>query len=153
FNTIRPQKRFSIINYDKLMKENSFLHEYPIMQNDESKGKGATLKSMIQRRALNNILVGDVMITTEKVTHDQINNPLEHALLVLVKSGYSAVPVLDASYRLVGTIGKTVILNQTLGMERFEIEKLSSIKVEEVMHQDIPTLAKDDRFLDGLNMV
>src|SRR5699024_4190500 len=153
FNTISRQNCFSIINYDKLMKENSFLQDYPIMQNDDSKGKGAILMSMIQSRALTDILVGDLMIPSEKVAHVQINNPLEHALLVLVKSGYSAVPVLDASYRLVGTIGKTVILNQRLGMERFEIEKLYSIKVEEVMHQDIPTLAKDDRFLDGLNMV
>jgi len=109
--------------------------------------------SMTHSRALTDILIADLMIPSEKVAHVQINNPLEHALLVLVKSGYSAVPVLDASYKLVGTIGKTAILNQTLGMERFEIEKLSSIRVDEVMHRDIPSLAKEDPFLAGLKTV
>jgi len=66
--------------------------------------------SMLQQgKQLTDIFVSDLMISSEKVAHVQINNPLEHALLVLVKSGYSAVPVLDASSKLVGTIGKTII--------------------------------------------
>ncbi len=43
------------------------------------------------------ILVKDLMISSEKVAHVQIGNSLEHALLVLVKSGYSAIPVLYAN--------------------------------------------------------
>lgn len=110
--------------------------------------------SMLQQgKQLTHILVSDLMISSEKVAHVQINNPLEHALLVLVKSGYSAVPVLDASSKLVGTIGKTVILNQILGLERFEVEKLSHMTVQEVMKADIPLLTKDDTFTDGLKEV
>lgn len=99
--------------------------------------------SMLQEdRRLSDISVGDLMISSEKVAHVQVNNPLEHALLVLVKSGYSAVPVLDTSYKLVGIISKTAILNQILGMERFEIEKLSELKVKEAMNDNLLTLKK-----------
>jgi len=102
-------------------------------------------------RRLSDISVGDLMISSEKVAHVQVNNPLEHALLVLVKSGYSAVPVLDTSYKLVGIISKTAILNQILGMERFEIEKLSELKVKEAMNDNLLTLKKENNLLDGLN--
>lgn len=107
----------------------------------------------IQDKQLDDISVNELLIPSEKVAHVQLNNPLEHALLVLVKSGYSAVPVLDASYKLVGIIGKTAILNQILGLERFEIEKLSEMKVKEVMKSDIPTLTRENTLLDGLNAV
>ncbi|HLR14233.1 MAG TPA: cyclic-di-AMP-binding protein CbpB [Bacillota bacterium] len=108
---------------------------------------------MQEGKKLTDISVADLMISSEKVAHVQINNPLEHALLVLVKSGYSAVPVLDSSYKLVGTVGKTVILNQILGMERFEVERLSDMRVEEVMKTDISRLQKNHSFTDGLKAV
>lgn len=107
--------------------------------------------STMQERDIQNILVEELMIPSEKVAHVQLNNPVEHALLVLVKSGYAAVPVLDASYKLVGIIGKTVILNETLGLERFEIEKLSELRVQDIMKSDIPRLTKKDTLIDGLN--
>ncbi|ALX47324.1 cyclic-di-AMP-binding protein CbpB [Lentibacillus amyloliquefaciens] len=109
--------------------------------------------SATQDKKLTDIVVEDLMISSEKVAHVQVNNPLEHALLILVKSGYSAVPVLDSSYKLVGTIGKTRILNTVLGLERFEMEKLSDIKVEEAMNPDIPALSKTDSFMEGLKVV
>jgi predicted transcriptional regulator len=118
--------------------------------------KGAFELSMIQDQGnmqLTEVLVGDLMISSEKVAHVQINNPLEHALLVLVKSGYSAVPVLDSTYKLVGTIGKTIILNQILGLERFEFEKLSTMRVQEVLNEDIPCLTKEATLMEGLNAV
>ncbi|MEI3598839.1 MULTISPECIES: cyclic-di-AMP-binding protein CbpB [unclassified Oceanobacillus] len=107
--------------------------------------------STMQERELQNILVEELMISSEKVAHVQLNNPLEHALLVLVKSGYAAVPVLDSSYKLVGIVGKTVILNEILGLERFEIENLSEMRVEEVMNSDIPCLTRKNNLVDGLN--
>lgn len=109
--------------------------------------------SVLHDEQLINISVGELMISSEKVAHVQVNNPLEHALLVLVKSGYSAVPVLDPTYKLVGIIGKTPILNEILGMERFEIEKLSDMRVKEVMQTEIPVLSKESSFMDGLNAV
>lgn len=109
--------------------------------------------SLTQDRHLTDITVADMMISSEKVAHVQVNNPLEHALLVLVKSGYAAVPVLDSTYKLVGTIGKTVILNQTLGLERFETEILSEMRVEELMQTDRPVVSKTSSFKEGLNAV
>lgn len=109
--------------------------------------------STLKDKQLTDIIVDELLISSDKVAHVQLNNPLEHALLVLVKSGYSAVPVLDSSYKFVGTIGKTVILNQILGLERFEFEKLSTMRVEEVMNKEIPCLGKNDTFLDALKAV
>lgn len=112
------------------------------------------MMSMIrENKYLLDILVSDLMVSADKVAHVQLNNPLEHALLVLVKSGYSAVPVLDTDYKLVGTICKTVILDQILGLERFETENLSDMRVYEVMTSDIPRLDKSDDFMDGLKAV
>jgi CBS domain containing-hemolysin-like protein len=108
---------------------------------------------MLQDKKLTDINVGDLMIPSEKVAHVQLNNPLEHALLVLIKSGYSAVPVLDTSFKLVGTIGKTAILNQIIGLERFEFEKLSDSFVHEIMDRDIARLMKEDSFKKGLKTV
>src|SRR5699024_10316288 len=109
--------------------------------------------STTQERQIQEILIEELMISSEKVAHVQLNNPLEHALLVLVKSGYAAVPVLDSSYKLAGIIGKTVILNEILGLERFEIEKLSDMRVEEVMNRDIPRVTKNENLVGGLNAV
>lgn len=106
-----------------------------------------------EEKQLTDILVDDLMIPAEKVAHVQLNNPLEHALLVLVKSGYSAVPVLDQDYKLVGMIGKTIILDQILGLERFETEILSNKQVKEVMRDDIHILTRKDNFLSGLKAV
>lgn len=102
---------------------------------------------------LTDVRISDLMIDSELVAHVQVNNPLEHALLVLVKSGYSAVPVLDEKFKLVGTISKTAILNEMLGLERFEVEKLANFIVRDVMKTDIPKLKKEDRLIDGLKAV
>lgn len=104
-------------------------------------------------KLLTNVRVADLMIPAEKVAHVQQNNYLDHALLVLVKAGYSAVPVLDEKYKLVGVISKTVIINQVLGLERFEVENLSHIKVHEAMKTDMVNLKGNDSFLEGLKTV
>ncbi|WP_010096827.1 cyclic-di-AMP-binding protein CbpB [Ornithinibacillus scapharcae] len=106
--------------------------------------------SLLQDKELATLTIEDVMIPSEKVAHVQVNNPLEHALLVLVKSGYSAVPVLDPAYRLVGTIGKTRILNEILGLEQFEIQRLSELQVKDVMVTDIPRLRREESVIEGL---
>lgn len=106
-----------------------------------------------ENREIDTIKVNQMMISSEKVAHVQLNNPLEHALLVLVKSGYSAVPVLDSEYKLVGSISKTVILDQILGLERFEVERLSEMKVSDVMDRDEVSIKETASFMDGLNSV
>ena len=64
-----------------------------------------------------------LMIPSEKVAHVQVGNSLEHALLVLTKSGYTAIPVLDPHYKLHGLISTPIIMESILGLERIEYEK------------------------------
>ncbi len=109
--------------------------------------------SSVLKRTLTDLTVADLMIPAEKVAHVQEGNPIEHALLVLVESGYSSVPVLDLDYKFKGTIAKTPILKSIMGIERFEMEKLSETKVEAVMQKDQPTLMKDTEFLTSLKIV
>ena len=101
---------------------------------------------------LEDIIIADLMISSEKVAHVQLNNPLEHALLVLIGSGYFAVPVLDDSNKLAGSISKTVILDQILGNDRYEVERLSELRVHEVM-DDLVSVSEDASFIDGLKAV
>ncbi len=101
---------------------------------------------------LEEIIVADLMISSEKVAHVQVNNPLEHALLVLIGSGYFAVPVLDESNKLAGSISKTVILDQILGNDGYEVERLSQLKVHEVM-DDLVSVSENAPFISGLKAV
>src|SRR5690625_2955711 len=103
-------------------------------------------------KQLEEIMVSDLMIPAEKVAHVQLNNPLEHALLVLIGSGYFAVPVLDESNKLAGSISKTVILDQILGNDGYEVERLSQLKVHEVM-DDLVSVSQNVSFIEGLKAV
>lgn len=97
--------------------------------------------------------IKDLMISSERVAHVQIGNNLEHALLVLTKSGYTAIPVLDPHYKLHGLISTSIIMEAILGLERIEYEKLEKKRVEEVMNTDIPHLKIDasiDAYLELL---
>jgi predicted transcriptional regulator len=94
----------------------------------------------------------ELIIPGERVAHVQLGNPIEHALLVLIKSGYSAIPVLGPNFKLHGLISKSMILDSILGIERIEFEKLSDYKVEDVMNKDIPTLKNTDMFVKGLSL-
>ncbi|UOR13920.1 cyclic-di-AMP-binding protein CbpB [Halobacillus amylolyticus] len=105
----------------------------------------------VQSKKLEIPLVEELMIPAEKVAHVQIGNPLDHALLVLVKSGYSAVPVVDPMYKFQGVISKTIILEETLGMEQFELNRLNDMSVGEVVDTDVPCLKQTHTMIDALH--
>ncbi|MBY0097708.1 cyclic-di-AMP-binding protein CbpB [Mesobacillus maritimus] len=84
------------------------------------------------------VYIKDLIIPSERVAHVQVGNSLEHALLVLTRSGYTAIPVLDPQYRLHGLISTPIIMDSILGLERIEFELLEQRKVEEVMNKKIP---------------
>lgn len=94
-----------------------------------------------------------LMIPSEKVAHVQVGNSLEHALLVLTKSGYSAIPVLDPLYKLHGLISTPIIMESILGLERIEYEKLETTRVEEVMNKQIPHVKIDAIFQDMMQLL
>ncbi|MCL6585707.1 MAG: CBS domain-containing protein [Anoxybacillus sp.] len=97
--------------------------------------------------------VAQFLIPSDKVAHVQVGNFLDHALLVLTKTGYSAIPVLDTSYKLHGLISMTAIMDAILGLERIEFERLETMKVEQVMNKDIPRLLVNDHVMKGIELV
>lgn len=97
--------------------------------------------------------VKDLLIPSERVAHVQVANNLEHALLVLTKSGYTAIPVLDPSYKLHGLISTPVILDSILGLQRIEFEQLEYKKVSEIMNINIPRLRTEDKMKKGLELL
>lgn len=94
--------------------------------------------------------INELIIPHEKVAHVHKNNPLNHALLVLIKSGYTAIPVLDHENKIQGQISKAQILDSILGLERIEMERLNEYVVEDVADPDIPTLQTDSTFGEAL---
>ncbi|ALC80887.1 MULTISPECIES: cyclic-di-AMP-binding protein CbpB [Bacillus] len=107
----------------------------------------------LQSEELLHKTIENFMIESDKVAHVQIGNNLEHALLVLTKTGYTAIPVLDPMYRLHGLIGTNMIMDKIIGLKRIEYEKLDQIPVEQAMKTDIPRLKINDPLLKGLGMV
>ncbi|WAA13227.1 cyclic-di-AMP-binding protein CbpB [Fervidibacillus halotolerans] len=107
----------------------------------------------LQKDVLMEKRIGDLLVPSERVAHVQIGNNLEHALLVLTKSGYTAIPVLDPKYKLHGLISSPLILDSILGIERIEFEKLENIPVEQVMKKDIPKLHVNDSLNKGLKLL
>ncbi|AMQ07395.1 cyclic-di-AMP-binding protein CbpB [Sporosarcina psychrophila] len=97
--------------------------------------------------------IADFIISSEKVAHVQVGNNAEHALLVLTKTGYSAIPVLDAKYRLKGLLSMGMITDSILGLERIEYERLDDLKVDEIMQTDLPSIKTTDRFQKGLDLL
>ncbi|NIK13329.1 cyclic-di-AMP-binding protein CbpB [Alkalibacillus almallahensis] len=96
-------------------------------------------------------LVKDMMVDAEKVAHVQNSNPLEHALLVLTKTGYNAVPVLDFHGIFEGVISKSNIIEAMFGLERIELERLDSQTVMDVMNDEAPRLHINDTLEEALH--
>lgn len=99
------------------------------------------------------LTIKELMISSERVAHVQIGNNLEHALLVLTKSGYTAIPVLDPQYRLHGLISTPIIMDSILGLERIEFEQLEEKKVEQVMKKNVPRVMITASLLSCLDLL
>ena len=104
-------------------------------------------------RDLLNMPIEDFVISSEKVAHVQIGNNAEHALLVLTRTGYSTIPVLDAKFHLKGLLSIKMITESILGLERIEYDKLSEITVDEVMDTNVAYLNITEPFQRALDLV
>lgn len=120
--------------------------------NDKSKERKCVPMPNTQYEHLLNQVVSEYVIASDDVAHVQPDNTLEHALLVLVKSGYTAIPVLDTSFELFGIISKAKILDATLGLERIEPEKLDQFKVKDMMATDFAVIHEDDTFERAISL-
>lgn len=105
------------------------------------------------KKDLLSVPIADFVISSEKVAHVQSGNNAEHALLVLTRTGYSTIPVLDAKFRLQGLLSIKMITESILGLERIEYDKLSEIKVEEVMDTGVTYLKITETFQRALDLV
>ncbi|MDQ0270663.1 cyclic-di-AMP-binding protein CbpB [Cytobacillus purgationiresistens] len=99
------------------------------------------------------INIKDLLIPSERVAHVQIGNNLEHTLLVLTKSGYTAIPVLDPHYKLHGLISTPMIMESILGLQRIEFEQLDEKKVENFMNPEIPRLNVNTSLLNSISLL
>lgn len=99
------------------------------------------------------IPIESFVISAEKVAHVQLGNNAEHALLVLTKTGYSSIPVLDMKYRLQGLISAQQITDEILGLEHIEYERLPSLKVDDIMKTELPMIHIKEKFQRGLDLL
>ena len=107
----------------------------------------------INNREVLDMPIKDFVICSEKVAHVQSGNNAEHALLVLTRTGYSSIPVLDVKYRLQGLLSIKMITEAILGLERIEYDRLANIKVDEVMEKEVVYLQITDTFKRALDLV
>ena len=107
----------------------------------------------INNRELLDMPIKEFVICSEKVAHVQSGNNAEHALLVLTRTGYSSIPVLDMKYRLQGLLSIKMITEAILGLERIEYDRLANIKVEDVMEKEVVYLQITDTFKRALDLV
>ncbi|KGR83914.1 cyclic-di-AMP-binding protein CbpB [Lysinibacillus odysseyi] len=104
-------------------------------------------------KELLDVPIKDFIISSEKVAHVQSGNSAEHALLVLTRTGYSAIPVLDIKYRLQGLLSSKMITEAILGLERIEYDRLPDIKVDDIMQKEVAYLKVTDTFKRALDLV
>lgn len=97
--------------------------------------------------------ITDFIISSDKVAHVQLGNNTEHALLVLTKTGYSSIPVLDMRYRMHGMISVQQITDEILGLDRIEYERLGELKVEQIMSKEFVKIHLHDTFQRGLDLL
>ena len=107
----------------------------------------------INNREVLDMPIKDFVICSEKVAHVPSGNNAEHALLVLTRTGYSSIPVLDVKYRLKGLLSIKMITEAILGLERIEYDRLANIKVDEVMEKEVVYLQITDTFKRALDLV
>lgn len=107
----------------------------------------------LNNQELLDIPISEFIISAEKVAHVQNNNSAEHALLVLTKTGYSSIPVLDLKYRIEGLLSIKMITEAILGLEEIEYDKLTDLKVNDIMDKEVAVLKETDTFQKALDIV
>lgn len=80
-----------------------------------------------------NETIDDLIIKADKVAFVHKDHTLEHALLVLTQSGYTAIPVLDYSNKIFGLISTSLIMKAILEIEKIDFSLLETMKVEQIM--------------------
>lgn len=95
----------------------------------------------------------NIMIPASDVAVVREEDSLVHAILVLSSSGYQTIPVLDDENRVRGLISISNIVTNTEDLSIFDEDRLSQIKVENVMNQVVPILFDNYNLEDVLRLI
>ncbi|MFV0558340.1 MAG: cyclic-di-AMP-binding protein CbpB [Enterococcus sp.] len=88
---------------------------------------GPVVKKLLQENQENFLIPANNVATLME------NHPLEHALLVLSKVGYSKIPVLDKHDQFVGLIGLSEIVGKMIDLTQIDAQNLVGLTVKDVM--------------------
>lgn len=80
-------------------------------------------------------------------------HPLNHALLVLTKTGYSKIPVVTTENEFVGLIGLSSVVNEMFDLTDVDSDNLEGKQVKDVVITDIPTLCEPYNVEDILHLL
>lgn len=96
---------------------------------------------------------GDFLIPADRVANVQVDNNLDHALLVLTNIGYTIIPVLDHHGNIKGLISMPVIMKAITGLKDIHFDHLSDLSVSEVMKTDFAQVEEDYELEDVLHLL
>ena len=77
------------------------------------------------------------LVPAENVATVLYNHPLNHALLVLSKVGYSKIPVLDSEDHLVGLISLSNVVERMMDLTGFSMDNLEGLTAADVMEVNV----------------
>ncbi|MGG5316363.1 cyclic-di-AMP-binding protein CbpB [Enterococcus sp. AZ072] len=94
-----------------------------------------------------------MMIPAENVANVMVGNPLEHALLVLSKVGYSKIPVLDKGDRFIGLLSLNDVVNKMMDLNGIDTKNLSKYTVADVMNTEIDVVKENCELEDIMHLL
>lgn len=93
------------------------------------------------------------LVPAENVASLMYSNPLDHALLVLSKVGYSKIPVLDKDDRFAGLIGLNDIVGKMIDLRKIDTDNLAGLTVADVMEIGVDYAKEDAQLEDILHLL
>lgn len=143
-------------SYYKILKKPLFLIFILILRYNKSCSSDRNGGSRLIGKYTKSLLLENkesYLIPAENVATVLYSHPLEHALLVLSKVGYSKIPVLDSSDHLVGLISLANIVDRMMDLDGFNSEILDGLSVADVMEVDVASLRQEDDLEDALHLL
>ena len=92
-------------------------------------------------------LVRDLM--TVRVVSVRVDDPISAAVQQLTRFGFSALPVVTASYRLVGMVSLLDVLRYREAHEAEGLPADERVPVEEIMNPDVLSMAATAKVVGG----
>ena len=93
------------------------------------------------------------LVPAENVATVLYNHPLNHALLVLSKVGYSKIPVLDSEDHLVGLISLSNVVERMMDLTGFSMDNLEGLTAADVMEVNVACIKEDGELEDMLHLL